>query len=200
MTRIALLRHFPTDWNAERRLQGQVDRPLTDAARRDLAKLALPPPWNDAEIVASPLSRAAETATILAPGRRPRLDPRLVELSWGAWEGMTVDEVPRDDAGTPAVFALGWRGRPPGGESAADGWLRLRPALARLARGGRAVIVCHKAVMRVILGQACGWTGPDAGTVEIKRRRLYPLTLAPDGTPSAPEDPIRLVAREGRAA
>ncbi|MEM9736902.1 MAG: histidine phosphatase family protein, partial [Pseudomonadota bacterium] len=33
MTRVALLRHYPTDWNGEARLQGQTDRPLTEAAR-----------------------------------------------------------------------------------------------------------------------------------------------------------------------
>ncbi|MEL6197047.1 MAG: histidine phosphatase family protein, partial [Pseudomonadota bacterium] len=181
MTRIALLRHYPTDWNRERRLQGQIDRPLTTEAREVLSGLALPPPWDEALIVSSPLSRAAETARLLAPRTRPRLDPRLVELSWGTWEGLTVEEVPRSPTGTPAVFALGWRGRPPGGESAADGWDRVHPALSRLAKGSLAVVVCHKALMRVILGQACGWSGPDAGTVEIKRGRLYPLTLSLDG-------------------
>ncbi|MEO1775149.1 MAG: histidine phosphatase family protein [Pseudomonadota bacterium] len=196
MNRIALLRHFPTDWNGERRLQGRVDRPLTETARQTLRGLALPPPWDRVAIVASPLSRAVDTAHLLAPHIRPRLDAGLVELSWGDWEGLTTAEVPKDpESGAPAVHRLGWRGRPPGGESAAEGWERVRPALARLAEGPDALVVCHKALMRVILGQACGWTGPDGGTVEIKRGRLYPLTLLPDGTPTAPALPVRLIPR-----
>ncbi|MEL6264564.1 MAG: histidine phosphatase family protein [Pseudomonadota bacterium] len=200
-TRIALLRHFPTDWNGERRLQGRVDRPLTDAARAQLAGLALPPAWVGAGIVASTLSRATETAVALAEGRRIRLDARLVEISWGDWEGMTRDTIGVDAEGRSPLDRLGWAGRPPGGESAADAWARLRPALARLARGGPAVVVTHKALMRVILGQACGWTGPDAGTVTIKRGRLYPVDLAPDGTPSAEAEPApdRLVPRAAAA-
>ncbi|MEM9781733.1 MAG: histidine phosphatase family protein [Pseudomonadota bacterium] len=195
---IALIRHFPTDWNGERRMQGHIDRPLTDAARARLAGLALPPAWAGAAVVASPLSRAAETARFLADGRPIRVDPRLMELSWGAWEGKRSDEVPKAPDGAPLVHRLGWRGRPPGGESAADGWARVLPALARLARGGDpAVVVTHKALMRVILGQGCGWSGPDAGTVEIKRGRLYRVDLASDGTPSTDPDapPDRLVPR-----
>ncbi|MEM6489811.1 MAG: histidine phosphatase family protein [Pseudomonadota bacterium] len=201
MVRIALIRHFPTDWNAERRLQGRTDRPLTDAARARLAGLALPPAWAEAEIVSSPLSRAAETAAALAGGCRIRLDPRLVEQSWGTWEGLTVDEVPPDPhTGVPAVHRLGWQGAAPGGESAAQAWARVRPALARLARGGDAVVVTHKALMRIVLGQAHGWRGPDGGSVEIKRARLYPLTLAPDGTPHSPGPPDRLIPRPQKRA
>lgn len=197
MTRIALIRHFPTDWNGERRLQGRTDRPLTAEARAALAGLGLPLGWEEAEIVASPLSRAAETALLLARGRRIRIEPRLAELSWGDWEGRTVDDLMSDPAsGFRPTGSLGWQDRPPGGESAADGWARVAPALLRLARAGRpAVVVTHKALMRVILGRAWNWRGPDGGTVEIKRARLYPLLLGPGGTPGEPGEPVRLVPR-----
>ncbi|MEM7566919.1 MAG: histidine phosphatase family protein [Pseudomonadota bacterium] len=193
---IALLRHFPTDWNGERRLQGQTDRPLTEEARARLGGLALPPPWDDAALVASPLSRAAETAALLAPGRRFRLEPRLVEISWGDWEGVTADALGQDAEGLRPVDRLGWRGRPPGGESAADAWARASAALRRLARSGTpAVLVTHKALMRVILGQAWGWQGPDRGSVDIRRAQLYPLRLDADGRPHSPAEPVRLVPR-----
>ena len=68
MTQIALIRHYPTAWNAEARLQGQSDIPLNDASRAKLASLALPAPWDQARIVASPLKRAEETAQLLAGG------------------------------------------------------------------------------------------------------------------------------------
>ncbi|MBK0399312.1 histidine phosphatase family protein [Limibaculum sp. M0105] len=198
MTRIALIRHFPTDWNLEARLQGRTDRRLTDEARSKLAGLALPPDWADAEIVSSPLSRAAETATILAQGRRIRLDPRLVEISWGAWEGMRAADLMADPAsGFRPTHEIGWTDKAPGGESAAEAWARAKPALARIVRDGRpAVLVCHKALMRVVLGMAWNWRHPEGGLPPIKRARLYPLTLRGDGQPAEPGEPVRLIPRE----
>ena len=195
MTRIALLRHFPTDWNLEGRLQGRTDRPLNDAARETLAALALPPPWDEALIVASPLSRAAETASILARERRIRLEPRLVEMSWGLWEGRrSIDLAEEPESGFVSTGDLGWHDAAPGGESAADAWARVQPALSRLSGGGGpAVLVTHKALMRVILGIAWNWRHPDGGAPRIRRARLYPLTLRADGRPSEPEEPVRLV-------
>jgi probable phosphoglycerate mutase len=205
VTRIALLRHFPTDRNAERRLQGRTDRPLTDDARRRLAGLALPAPWDRAALVASTLSRAAETAAILAAGhgRDPatvRLDARLAEISWGAWEGRRVEDLPLDTAtGRPLVHALGRTGRAPGGESEDEAFARARAALAAIARDGPSVVVTHKALMRAILRRAHA-PADEAGEVEIGRGRLYPLTIRADGFPEAPEPPLRLVARAGFAA
>ena len=197
MTRIALLRHFPTRWNAERRLQGRTDVPLADDARAMLGRLQLPSAWAEVLLMASPLARAAETASILAEGRPVRLDDRLVELSWGAWEGRCVDELEADPAsGFRPTGDLGPDERPPGGESAADAWERVRPALARIAAEGPAVVVTHKALMRVILRRARG----GKGEVEIRRGRLYGLTLDPDGEPVATEPPTRLVPRAEAAA
>lgn len=202
MTRIALIRHFPTDWNLEARLQGRTDRPLTPEARARLAALALPPDWADAAIVASPLSRAAETAVILAQGRRIRLDPRLVEISWGDWEGQRAADLMADPAsGFRPTHQIGWTDRAPGGESAAEAWERARPALVRIARTAEpTILVVHKALMRVILGLAWNWRHPEGGVPPIKRARLYPLTLRADGLPLEPGEPVRLVPRAAEAA
>lgn len=196
MTRIALLRHFPTAWNAERRLQGQVDIPLTKAARAQLAGLALPPPWDAARLISSPLARASETARLIARGRGFETDPRLAEMSWGAWEGKLAEELIADPAsGYVHVEEWGWHRRPPGGESPWEVWQRLRPALAGIAAAGRpAVIITHRAAMRVILARAWGWDYDRPEPFRIRRARLHPLTLAPDGTPTAPEEPVPLVA------
>jgi len=197
MSRIALLRHHPTDWNGEGRIQGRTDRPLTEAARAALAGLALPPPWDEAEIVASPLARARDTAHALARERPIRFDARLVELSFGAWEGRLGADLLADPAsGYVPIERWGWQRRPPGGESPADGLARVAPLLGGLAEAGRpALLICHRALMRAVLGQAWGWDflGPEPFT--IKRGRLYPLTVGPDGAASAPEPPVRLVPR-----
>jgi probable phosphoglycerate mutase len=191
MTPIALMRHFPTAWNAEGRLQGQTDVPLSTAARAQLAGLCLPPPWDEARLVASPLARAVETARLLAGGRPVATDPRLVELGFGTWEGRRTAELAADPAaGFRPSSEWGPDERAPGGESLAEAWARLAPALAKIAAGrAPAVIVAHKSVMRLILRSA----GIDRP--EIKRGRLYPVTLDASGSPGDPRTPVRLVQR-----
>lgn len=193
MTRIALMRHYPTPWNAEARLQGRTDVPLSDAARETLTGLAMPMPWRTARLIASPLGRAQETAAILSAGRSIETDARLTELSWGTWEGQRAEDLLADPASGFVPTHLWDRDtRAPGGESMRDAWTRVRPALAEIAADGRpAVLIMHKALMRVILGTACDWTSPP----EIKRGRLYPLTLRPSGLPREPEAPDRLGPR-----
>jgi broad specificity phosphatase PhoE len=195
VTRIALMRHFPTAWNRETRLQGQVDVPLTGDARERLAALAIPPAWAGARIIASPLSRADETAGILSRGRPITRDPRLMELRWGDWEGLHGTDLLADPAsGYVDVSAWGWHRRPPGGESPWDVWERVRPALAEIAADGRqALLITHRALMRVVLARAWGWNYDSPEPFRIRRGRLYPVTLMPDGTPTAPEEPDMLV-------
>ena len=198
MTRIALLRHFPTSWNLEHRLQGQTDIPLTDEARQELHRLALPAPWDTARIIASPLKRADETARILARGRPVANEPRLVEISYGEWEGQHGAYLLADpESGYVNVEDGGWHRRPPGGESHWDGWQRVQPALAGIAAAtvtgaAPALLITHRALMRVILARAWGWNYDSKEPFRIKRGRLYPLTLLADGTPTEPEEPARL--------
>ncbi len=194
MTRIALLRHFPTSWNREHRFQGQVDIPLTDESREQLQGLAVPAPWDSARIVASPLLRAAETARILARGRPVNHDPRLVEISYGEWEGQHGADLLADPkSGYVNVEDGGWHRRPPGGESHWEAWERVQPALAEIAAtASPALLIVHRALMRVILARAWGWDYDRPEPFRIKRARLYPLTLLPDGTPTAPEEPAPL--------
>jgi broad specificity phosphatase PhoE len=191
MTRVALIRHFPTAWNAERRLQGGSDLPLSPEARLRLAGLRLPAPWDRARLVASALSRAAETAGLLAEGGAVAVDPRLNELRFGLWEGRRTAELSADPAtGFRPSSEWGPHDRAPGGESLAELWARLAGALAALAGDpSPAVVVAHKAVMRVILRRA-GVAEP-----EIKRGRLYPITIDAEGRPSEPGPPVRLVPR-----
>lgn len=193
MTPIALLRHFPTAWNAEQRLQGRTDVPLSAEARANLADLRMPMPWRGARLVSSPLSRALETADLLADGRTVETDPDLVEISWGAWEGKQAHALLGDpSSGFRPTHEWDLDTAAPGGESMREAMERARPALARLAATGtRAVIVTHKALMRVILGTACDWVRPP----EIRRGRLYPLVVRDSGLPRRPEEPVRLESR-----
>ena len=105
-----MIRHGQTAWNAEGRLQGQKDIPLNDTGRAQAAgngralKAILRDTVSDFDFVASPLGRTRETMELLrgAMGLDPsayRTDPRLVEVSFGDWEGHTLPELTALDAG-----------------------------------------------------------------------------------------------------
>ena len=94
MTELLLTRHGETDWNAARRWQGHSDTPLNDEGRRQARARA--DTLDDVDVVySSDLARARETAEIVAErlALPIRLDGRLRERGFGAWEGLTVDEI-----------------------------------------------------------------------------------------------------------
>ena len=95
MTTLLLVRHGETDWNADGRLQGQTDRPLSDFGRRQARQLADGLEDEKLEaIYSSDLIRARETAEIVGErlGLPVVLDPDLREKDWGTWEGLTAVE------------------------------------------------------------------------------------------------------------
>ena len=95
MTTLLLVRHGETDWNADGRLQGHTDRPLTDFGRRQARDLAAALAGEDlTAIYSSDLTRARETAEIVAErlGLPVVLDRDLREKDWGNWEGLTAVE------------------------------------------------------------------------------------------------------------
>jgi broad specificity phosphatase PhoE len=95
VTTLLLVRHAETDWNADGRLQGQTDRPLSDFGRRQAQRLAGELESEEIEaIYSSDLSRTRETAEILGErlGLPVALDPELREKDWGTWEGLTAVE------------------------------------------------------------------------------------------------------------
>jgi broad specificity phosphatase PhoE len=170
------VRHGETDWNAEGRLQGQQDIPLNALGRvqAEEAGLRLHRLVGDVghlDYVASPLGRTRETMERLraAVGLDPsdyRLDPRLVELTFGEWEGMTWKEVRK---AAPQLAAARERDKwgyvPPGGESYAMLAERVRPVLADLSRD--TVVVAHGGVARALLSAACGVSSRHAASLDI---------------------------------
>ncbi|WP_083099234.1 histidine phosphatase family protein [Pseudophaeobacter leonis] len=189
MIRLALLRHGHTAWNRAGQIQGRSDIPLDDMARTELAGFALPAPWDAAELWSSPLSRAVETAKVVA-GRAPLTDPALTEMFWGDWEGQKGLELKADpDSGFRDIEHWGWDYRPPGGETPAEVWARIRPWLATLQRD--TVAVCHIGIMRMILAQAYHWDFDGPAPFRIKRNRLFVIEVAGETLTPWPE-PVRL--------
>lgn len=190
MPEIGLLRHFPTDWNAEGRLQGRTDVPLSAASREELAGRRLPPRWRGLPVIASPLARARETAEALAEGPTA-FDRRLIEMDFGDWEGRIGAELLADPAcAYGPVETWGWGFRPPNGESPAEMAERLAPALAEAAARAPCLLVLHRGVMRCILALASGWGYDGPEPFRIKRAAVHPVTLDAGGAPvgfGAPE-------------
>jgi probable phosphoglycerate mutase len=160
---LVVLRHGPTDWNAEGRIQGRSDRPLSEAGRAAVRRWSLPDECSGYDWVTSPLLRARETAALMGHGDAV-IEAALIEAGWGRWEGRNLGEL-RDCYGAEMVQleARGLDFRPPGGESPRDVQARLAPWLARVtARRAPCVAVCHKGVIRALAALASGWdmTGP----------------------------------------
>tara|TARA_R110002049_G_scaffold10127_1_gene50158 strand:- start:122586 stop:123170 length:585 start_codon:yes stop_codon:yes gene_type:complete len=94
--KIWFLRHGQTVWNRAFRLQGQLDSPLTDQGIADAqrqAKIMAPILAQRPAIFASPLGRVQQTAAIALAGAVHRIDPRLMEIHAGVWQGLTRDEI-----------------------------------------------------------------------------------------------------------
>lgn len=163
-----LVRHGETEWNAQRRLQGQHDSPLTARGRRqalaiaDLLARTLAPtrtPGREAplRLVASPLGRTRATMDPIAAalGRPVEYDDRLKEIGLGAWEGMTWAEIEAEfpgalDGATPHERFF----RPPGGETHAAMIERLGGWLAEV--DAPTVAVSHGFSGRVLRGLYAG--------------------------------------------
>lgn len=94
---VLLVRHAQTAWTRERRYQGHRDLPLSSEGIDEAARLAAR--MSDLEIgavISSPLSRAFQTAQIIADELglgQPEVDPRLMEVAYGDWEGLTQQEI-----------------------------------------------------------------------------------------------------------
>ncbi len=171
MIRLALLRHGHTSWNRAGQIQGRTDIPLDAEARAHLAALRLPNGWDDANIVASPLSRAMETAQIVTQ-RTATATPALMEMDWGQWEGAHGTKLKADPtSGFCDIEQWGWDFRPPGGESPSDLRARLRPWADGLTQN--TVAICHIGVMRVLMAIATGWDFDGPSPFQIKRDRLF---------------------------
>lgn len=184
MTHLVLLRHGRTQATAERRLKGRLDVPLSEAGRAEVATWRLPEEARAARWYTSPLSRARDTAAIL--GVAAGIEPRLIEMDWGQWEGRTLAELGLEDPdGLAANEARGLDFRPPGGESPRQVQARIRPWLAEIAHGGAIAAVSHKGVIRAVVGLATGWDFLGAPPVKIDFGRAQVFELAPDGQPKA---------------
>jgi len=193
MIRLALLRHGHTPWNRAGRVQGRTDIALDEEARAQLEAQRLPAPWDSAALWSSPLSRAFDTAQLVAD-RTPCTDAALTEMNWGDWEGRIALELHADpNCDHRDIETWGWDYTPPGGESPRAMRDRLLPWVQGLT--GDTVAVCHIGIMRVLMAHASGWNFDGPAPFAVKRNRLFIIEINGDDWRLLP-DPVRLESRD----
>jgi len=192
--RIALIRHGPTDWNAQKRVQGTIDTPLSAEGEAMMAQLLPPEGFDATRPFSSPKLRARQTAALLGL-ENPALDARLAEQNWGSWEGLTRAEMLARDGEDGFLRAgLGLAFRPPGGESTGELHARVQSFLTDAAKGTDAVAVTHMGVLRAAYVLATGWDMSAPMPAELSLTAALVLSLDGDGVPTIAKlnAPLRL--------
>ena len=210
MTDLLLLRHGRTDWNHQRRIQGQADSQLDEVGHAQAAAVApaiaaLSPTvlWSSD----SDRARATESYVSSACGLVPTFDARLREYSLGPREGLFHHEFEADDPVEFAEFLRANYDAVAGAEKSVDVAARMTEALSELAAlagpDGLAVAVSHGSAIRTAVGALLDWPpsrehslhGMDNCGWAVLRRRTpqgswrlvaYNRTVAPDLAPDPP--------------
>lgn len=179
-----LIRHGQTDYNAEGRLQGAREIPLNDLGkdqaadngRRLMTIKGFDPATHD--WVASPMLRTRQTMELVRKnaGLEPsayRTDDRLVEVSFGDWEGQTLAEIEVVNPGIIAERdAAKWEFRAPGatGESYEILARRLDSFFAEISIP--TVIVAHGGTVRAAFNRIGGIIGNEAALIDVPQDRI----------------------------
>ncbi|GAA1130208.1 histidine phosphatase family protein [Streptomyces javensis] len=173
--RILLARHGQTRWSLTGKHTGRTDIPLLDEGRRGaelLGERLRHGPWAglpDVEVRTSPLARAKETCALAGFGDRAREWDALLEWDYGAYEGMTPDEIKAVRPGW-----LIWRDGVPEGESIASVGARADEVVEWARSADRDVLVfAHGHILRTL---GARWLGHDVSFAA--RIRLDPTSLS----------------------
>jgi probable phosphoglycerate mutase len=153
------IRHGETEWSLNGRHTGTTDIPLTENGRR-LARELRPVLAKETfeAVYVSPMQRARETCTLAGLGDQAVVDPDLMEWNYGAFEGLTREEIARIQPGW-MIFRDGC----PGGESPEQIGMRVDRVVDRArAAKGKTALFAHGHVLRVL---GARWTGmpPQGG-------------------------------------
>jgi probable phosphoglycerate mutase len=186
-TRLLLVRHGETDWNATGRIQGHSDTPLNvlglTQARRAARRLTSEPVR---ALYSSDLARAHGTATVIGHALRlPVITSlQLRERSYGVWEGLTAAEI---QARYPEQF-IAWRARsadfaPPQGESGSQFLTRALAELQAIARrhvGELVVVVTHGGFCYVVINHILGSVHGDRREFSFGNASIHLLEVTGD--------------------
>ncbi len=176
--KIWFLRHGETYWNAERRIQGQLESDLTPLGRRHAqaqARIMQPILQQCLPCFVSPLGRAQQTAGIVLGDVPFKTDNRLAEAHAGDWQGLLRDDVRRDHATTlPAdISALELFLAAPGSEGFDHFKSRIVAFMNDLS--APSVIVAHGLLGQVLRGLVLGLSRSEMGALPNEQACVYLL-------------------------
>jgi broad specificity phosphatase PhoE len=166
VVRVILVRHGQTAWNKVERFRGREDLPLDETGRQQAQAAAryIATSWTPSVVYTSPMLRSVETAAAIADACQVEalVNPELIDIDYGQWQGLTPDEAA---ARRPGLYQT-WLAAPqevgfPDGESLADVRSRAFASLEMLIRahaGKTIVVVAHTVVNRLLL---CAILGLD---------------------------------------
>jgi probable phosphoglycerate mutase len=218
MTTIILVRHGTTEWNHQRRYQGQLDIPLSEQGQQEALQIAryLQKEGSIAAIYSSTLSRAMTTARLIAEQLEPggltvQGVPGLVELDVGHWTGLTPQEVAERYPEEYARFNQDKNLPRGGGESRQQLEQRVVAALAPLVKAHpeeRIVAVTHGAVIKTLAGWALqlpiqfqpnfhGVTNASLTYLEVTLEPERRTRLAAYNLPTTGSSPLSVEMSEG---
>lgn len=158
VTRFGIIRHAPTLWNEQKRIQGQQDSPLSARGRAMAEKWGVQLhkfTWD--RLFCSDLGRVEQTSGFVNLSLHLPVvtEPRLREQDWGTWTGMTVNELKTQDKNqVREQEQRGWDFQPPGGESRRDVLARSMAALTAAHAawpGENILVVCHEGIIKCLL-------------------------------------------------
>lgn len=169
------MRHGQTVWNAEGRMQGILNSPLTPKGEAQAAQqgaILRAQPLEGFDFISSPQGRAVQTAGIALAGIADMVhtDIRLREISVGDWAGLSRDDLPMEDVEDP--FMAQYEAAP-GGEGVAGVEIRVRAFLADLK--GPAVLVTHGITSRVLRSVIVGGDALATSTIHGGQGCVYHL-------------------------
>lgn len=179
---ICVIRHGPTAWTADKRLQGRTDTQLSDAGQDMVRSWHVPMDIVSRIWICSPLARTQQTAEILA-GKPARIEHRIIEMNYGEWEGLRLPDL-RDELGEEmsANEARGLDFMPPGGESPREVQDRLKPWLKDVGTIGEPIsVVAHHGIIRAIYALATGWNMVDRLPQKFRFGEMHHFLVEADG-------------------
>lgn len=185
MTRLLLVRHGETNLNTQSRMQGQSDEPLNERGRGQAEALRERLAGETVHAVyASDLRRAWETATLI--GCMPvTADPRLREMNFGEWEGLSYADIQARDKDVLARWGAEVMDfTPPGGENLRQFAKRVEPVLGELAQKHEketVLIVAHGGSLQLLIALALGLSPEKYWQFYLKPGSLSELSLYPEG-------------------
>ena len=188
MLELWLIRHGETDWNAERRIQGQQHNPLSALGVKQAKRLRQRLKAERFDLIyCSDLKRTVQTAEITFPGCKFMFDKRLREISRGVLEGYLGTELVGEQRDVYAAMRRDlFNVRPPGGENYRDLAARAVPWLKSLPAAGKVAAVTHGGVIFALLHSIVGVEGAATWRFSASNTGITKLRLK--------ENEIRLVS------